>query len=342
MSQLLQPLSIFDFTPPSSPTRLSDTMKWLKRTPTSVPLPPSPTKSREGSDDDSRSTSSTESLTLTESNFAKVIRSLQRKSSTLTLQQKASSLSLSTTPVGTPQREAARWLFGPSPVHAVTSGPPVDELSDHFVRSLPTYQEKQAELCRRQEASRERVKRMRAHLGAQGFRPTPALINEINDPFTAIEGTEPSGKHQRYDSGSHEHSDSGALQKLQKLHTTTTSEPTQEESHKLPLLNEDFLYHAMMRIWSHNMRFFNCVGCNKTHTDPCHQGVAVIWLLHGCRHKVHAACFGTFRDIEAYGFPGDTNSCYNCESLKRTMRSHTQEELDMRHKRLLKATSTDY
>ncbi|KAF3000758.1 hypothetical protein E8E13_004683 [Curvularia kusanoi] len=37
--------SLLDFTPPSSPTRLFESMHWLKRAPTSSPVPPSPTAS---------------------------------------------------------------------------------------------------------------------------------------------------------------------------------------------------------------------------------------------------------------------------------------------------------
>ncbi|KAF1365691.1 hypothetical protein EJ07DRAFT_170394 [Lizonia empirigonia] len=199
-------------------------MNRLKSRPSSVPLPPSPTKPREYSDNDKDSVSSRESLILPESKFTKVLKSLQKKSSTFPLQQKARSPSLPTPPVVTPQREAPKWPFrhsGPSPVLTSASAISVSELGDHFVRIVPNYAELQARLKRRRKATEERVKKMRAYLGVETPKPT---VQEVNHPFVANKRT---GKqtisHQRIDSGSHDHADSDAFHGQQKRDATSTS-----------------------------------------------------------------------------------------------------------------------
>ena len=333
MPQLLLPAAFYSFTPPSSPTKLSETINWLKRTPMSVPLPPSPTKSCDSFDTEPDFNASTESLALTHSKFWKNMNSSPKESRTLPLQGKTSSSSLVPSPVGTSQREASRWLFRPSPVRAASSASPADELGDHFARSLPTSGEKQEGLRRRRKAAQERVDRMRVHLGINAHEARPSIALSKNNLSTAIGGPGSSGKHQRYDSGSHEHGDSdAAFRELQKLHTATTTEVPQEKPIKLPPTHEDFLYHSLFRIQNRNLRQFDCVGCKTTHKQTLHRETSDIWLLQGCRHYVHAACFDKIRDDDT---PSDTGNCFHCSNLKRNARAHSQKGMNMRLNRLL-------
>ncbi|KAF9699049.1 hypothetical protein EKO04_002852 [Ascochyta lentis] len=328
MSQLLSSPLLCSFTPPASPTGFSGTMRWLKRTPSTIPLPLSPTKAHESSDGDPMF--STEPLPLIESNFTKVFKSLQTRSSTLSLQHKSSSMSLSTSSVDGSQREATRWLFRPSPVRAIASTPPPTELGDHFTRSLPSYEEKQAELRRRREASKKRVNTMRAYLGAE---VPKTIIQAVDDPSTAIQGTEI--LHRRIDSGFQEHSDGDVFEELQKPHTPNVSEPLQDESPILPPLAEDFLYYAMTRVRARDMREFDCIACSKTHKNALYQRPGVVWILHGCKHFMHNTCFDRLQESEA---AHESHDCVNCEILKRMVMRHTTVEMVSRHERLLEAT----
>jgi hypothetical protein len=319
MAQLLQPPSVFDFTPPPSPTRFSSPMKWLTRTPTSVPLPPSPAKSQDGSDD-SKSCSSTEYPTITQSNFSKAMRSLQKKSSTFSLQPKLSCSSLAATPPGTPQREIANWFSKPSPVRVVTPAPLAADLGDHFARSLPTYEEKQGELRRRKEAAQRRVKSMRTYLGAKAKEETATV------------------RHQRYDSGSHEHADSFALRELQNC-TTNTPKTSEEEARgedQAPaslLLDLNFLRHALCRLQRPPLQF-HCVGCKETHRSSLPDEGEVVWLLQSCRHYMHSECFGEL-------LIPDTDGCFHCTHFKMMLRKLGKDEVVARHKDVLKQTSRD-
>jgi hypothetical protein len=222
-------------------------------------------------------------------------------------------------------------------VRATASVSPADELGDHFARSLPTYKGKQAELRRRRKAAQERVERMRVHLGVNAHKACPSTALNRENLFTATEGIGSSGKHQRYDSGSYEHGDSdAAFHELQKLHTVTTTEVPQGNPIKLPPIDEDFLYHCLFRIQNRTLRQFDCVGCKTTHKQTLHQETSNIWLLQGCRHYVHAACFDRIRDDDT---PSDPGNCFHCSNLKRNAQAHSQEETGMRLNRLLDRTS---
>lgn len=310
-------------------------MNRLKIRPTSVPLPPLPTIPLEGSYINKDSVSSRESLILPESNFTKVLKSL-KKSSTFPLQQKASSPSPTTSPVVTPQREAPKWPFrhsGPSSVLAAASRISVSELGDHFVRIVPSYAEVQARLKRRRKATEERVKKMRAYLGVE----TPKLtVLEVVNPFVAKERTGKTRSHQRIDSGSHERADSNALHGQQKPDATSTSATSQNKASTLVPLTEDFLSYSLMRKRDRSVLEFDCVACQGTHRTSLQDAGAVVWILHGCRHLLHEACFRKMRDLESL------SCCYNCEVLARKMQRYSRDEMALRHKRLLKETRTDY
>ncbi|KZM23239.1 hypothetical protein ST47_g5614 [Ascochyta rabiei] len=241
-------------------------------------------------------------------------------------------MSLSTSSVDGSQREASRWLFRPSPIRAATFALPATELGDHFARSLPTYKEKQAELRRRREASKQRVNRMRAYLGAE---MPKTMVQGVDDLFTTIQGTETS--HRRIDSGFQEHNDSEVFHEFQKPDTSNISELLEDELPMLPPLGEDFIYYALTRIRARDMREFECVACSKTHSNSSQERRAVAWILHGCKHFVHDACLDKLRENEA---ACRTHGCFNCEALKRMMVRHTTEEMILRHKRLLEVTQS--
>ena len=294
-------------------------MKWFKSTTTTSPLPSSPTRSQHGSDDDHNSTPSTDYPTITQSNFCKAMRSLQKKSSTFPLQSSASSSSLATTRPDTPKREIVDWFARPSPVRAVTSTPPVTELGDHFARSLQTFEEKQDELRRRREAARRRVQSMRTYLGAKSEeKPTAA-------------------RHQRYDSGSFEQMDSSALKDSQDGTTTTlkTTEPEDErEQAPISLLRDlHFIRHALFRLTRPPLQFY-CVGCKETHTTSLIDANSPIWLLQSCRHYVHPDCFGKL-------LVPDTDGCFHCTHFKMRLRNLGKGEAGERHNDLLKQTNGD-
>jgi hypothetical protein len=317
----MQPFSVFDFTPPASPTttKFSNTMKWFKSTPSSVPLPPSPTKSQHGSDEDNNSAPSTDYPTITQSNFCKAMRSLQKKSSAFPLQPKPTSSSLATTPLDTPQREIVDWFARPSPVRAVTSAPPAAQLGDHFARSLPTYEEKQDELRRRREAARRRVQSMRTYLG----------VKAKEEPKT--------GRHQRYDSGSYENMDLSTPKDSQNgtIHTLKTTEPEDEkEQAPISLLHDlHFLRHALFRLSRPPLQF-HCVGCNETHMTSLSEANSSIWLLQSCMHYVHPDCFGKL-------LVPDTDGCFHCTHFKMMLRKLGNDEAGARHQDVLKQTNGD-
>lgn len=315
----MQPFSVFDFTPPASPTKFTNTMKWFKSTPTSSPLPSSPTRSQHGADDDSSHSSSSNYPTITQSNFCKAMRSLQRKSSTFPLQPKPASLSPAAALLDAPQREIVDWFARPSPVRAVTSGPPAVELGDHFARSLPTYEEKQHELRRRREAARRRVQSMRTHLG----------VKAKEEPPTA--------RHQRYDSGSFEQMDSSTLKPAQDDTTSAlkTTEPEDEKEQAPASLLHDlhFLRHALFRLSRPPLQF-HCVGCKDTHTTSLSDSNSPIWLLQSCMHYVHPNCFGKL-------LVPDTDGCFHCTHFKMMLRRLGNDEVDARHEDVMKQTNGD-
>src|SRR5690242_18882538 len=116
MHQLQLPFSTFDFTPPSSPTGLLDTMPWLKRTPqtpTNMSLPPSPTQSLATSEDPILSFPSS---TPREPSSPIVPNPLTTKSITFPLPTKPYSSTL-----GGPSSSTSRWLFRSPPVRAMTA-----------------------------------------------------------------------------------------------------------------------------------------------------------------------------------------------------------------------------
>lgn len=319
MTSLMQPFSVYDFTPPASPTKFSNTMKWFKSTPTTSPLPPSPMRSQHGLDDDNNSTPSTDYPTITQSNFCKAMRSLQKKSSAFQLQASVSSSSLALTRPDTPQREIVDWFARPSPVRAVTSALPAAEIGDHFARSLPTYEEKQDELRRRREAARRRVQSMRTYLGAKSkAEPTAA-------------------RHQRYDSGSFEQMDSSSLKDPQPCATSAlkTTEPEDEKEQAPVSLLRDlhFIRHALFRLSRPPLQF-HCVGCKETHTTSHIDANSPIWLLQSCRHYVHPDCFGKL-------LVPDTDGCFHCTHFKMRLRNLGKGEAGERHNDLLRQTSSD-
>ncbi|KAF3039108.1 hypothetical protein E8E11_004503 [Didymella keratinophila] len=319
MTSLMQPFSVYDFTPPASPTKFSNTMKWFKSTPTTSPLPPSPMRSQHGSDDDSNYTPSIDCPTITQSNFCKAMRSLQKKSNTLPLQPKPSSSSLAATQLESPQREIVDWFARPSPVRAVTSAPPAAELGDNFARDLPTYKEKQDELRRRREAARRRVQSMRTCLG----------VKSKDEPTTA--------GHQRYDSGSFEHIGSSTLKDSQDG-TITTLRTTESEDEKeqapISLLHDlHFIRHALFRLSRPPLQF-HCAGCKETHTTSLSDPNSPIWLLQNCRHYVHPDCFGKL-------LVPDTDGCFHCTHFKMRLRNLGKGEVGEKHNDLLKRTNGD-
>ena len=179
----------------------------------------------------------------------------------------------------------------------------------------------------------ERVGRMRDYLGINARKESPFMVHEVADPFKAAEETACSGKHQRYDSGSHEHSGI-ALQELTKLHAPSISESFATETITLLSLHRDFLSHSLFRIRKRNSCYLLCVCCNTTHKEALHEGTSVVWLLQGCRHYVHAACFDKLHDNSS-----GAGSCYNCDTFKRMVKSCGPKEMGMRHERLLESTS---
>lgn len=145
----------------------------------------------------------------------------------------------------------------------------------------------------------------------------------------------PGMTHQRYDSGSHEQDDSDAFQEeLHELQSTNTSKPLGDKKPTLPPLQEELLWHSLFRLRNRTMRPFDCVGCRKTHTNS----LPLVWLLHGCRHFVHAACLHELRDADCLL---DEDGCYRCAHLKLRLKDYSREELDVRQNRLLEATKSD-
>lgn len=320
MNSLMQPFSVFDFTPPASPTKFSNTIKWFKSTPNSVPLPPSPTRSERSSYEDNNWTASPDYPTITQSNFCKAMRSLQKKSGTFPLQTKLNSSSLAAPPLDTPQREIVDWFARPSPVRAVVSAPPAAELGDHFARSLPSYEEKQEELRRRREAARRRVQSMRTYLGAKAKEETTTT------------------RHQRYDSGSYEHMDAPALKDVQSStsHTLRTIEP-EDEKEQAPvslLHNLTFLRHALFRLSQPPLQF-HCVACKEIHTTSLSEVNSPIWLLQSCMHHVHPDCFGKL-------LVPDIDDCFHCTHFKMMLRKLGEDEAGARHGDVLEQTNGNW
>lgn len=148
----------------------------------------------------------------------------------------------------------------------------------------------------------------------------------------------PARVHQRYDSGSHEHADSDALQILQNLHDTNESETTGDEPFALRPLDQDFIFHSLFRLRSRPPLRFDCVGCKEAHRYSLFAEAAVIWLLQSCGHYVHSGCFGKLRDPEESDY---TDDCFHCAHFKLMLKKLSQDEMDLRHERLLDATSGD-
>lgn len=315
-----------DFAPSSSPTKLFAPMVLLKHTPKSVSLPPSPTRSLDSSDE---SIYSTKSSTPTKPNFTKALKSLPKPSITLPLHQKASQQSLSTTPVGTPTREVRLWPFRPTSTRATTPVPPAEELADHFEKlAVPTNEQLRVKQARRDEAAKERVRNMRAGLVRPEIETPYGVIPEVRESWTVVEDFAP--KHQRFDSASHEHGDD-TMQKLQELHDARTSrQPHNPITYHLPPLEMDFLYWHLFRMRHSNVYGFDCIVCSHTSKTSLDQGP--VWMLIGCQHFLHAACFLKLRDIEAID---EADSCHNCERLKRMIKLCRPEEMRLRHERMI-------
>jgi hypothetical protein len=303
MHQLQLHLPTFEFTPPSSPASLLDTMPWLKRTPqttTNMPLPPSPTESLTTLEETILSFPSPPSST-----------PIPTKSTTFPLNKKASNSSLAST------RDATRWLFRAPPVRAL-SAPVSNELGDHFTRAaLPSYQETQARLRRRREASQKRVEGMRAWLTS---------TSPQKDSRSESKGTQTFGRmHQRYDSGSCEHAygESGVFEEVQDDNASGIL---------LPGLHEDVLWFSLFRLrGKRGLSGGECVGCGEAHADALSDGGAVVWLLHGCGHRVDDRCLDKLRERGATG-------CHVCERLGVQIGRFGEEEWRARRRRLVDVT----
>lgn len=317
MPQALQSLSMFEFTPPASPTRLFGDVPRRGRTPSSVPLPPSPTKSH-GSSNDERSYSL--SAETSESSLTKVLKSLHKRTNTLQLQPKPLFPSLTSSPARSPQREVSRWPFRQSPACATPPTTPAAGLGDHFTRMRPTFEETQADMRRRGDASKIRVQKMREWL-TTATTPTFHAAKAMGRPAKS---------HHRYDSGSHEHSENRSHYELPNPHT-----PEPSDADELEHLPHNTLCHSLFRLRNRTLRRFDCMGCGETHTDSLRDGRPAIWLLYGCRHLVGDTCLDKLRDQSTEDRLGD---CHHCGQLRNQLGKMSDAEVERSHRRLLEVT----
>lgn len=336
---------VVDSSPPSSPTKFSDAMKWLTRTPAGVPLPSSsPTKARKLStaDDDGHDTAflNPASPDLSESNITKAMRSLRSKPSLLSLYSRPSASASSVgSPLASPQKEATRWLFRSPTAQGDVCTPSPSELGDHFARAIVPVESKSAEMRRRREASRMRVAALRDWLGSSTIitTDTPALYSSSPHTSPLLLQAEPpfhaSKAHHRIDSAMHPFP-----------FPFSTSPVSLHLSHATPpedLLLQTTLFRLPCRPSTH----FPCIGCGQTHADsPRDRSGGAVWMLMRCRHLVHGGCLHRLSEGEdAVGertedvqMKGEEKAgCVGCTRLRGLLGGMEREEVEARVRRLV-------
>lgn len=130
--------------------------------------------------------------------------------------------------------------------------------------------------------------------------------------------------HQRYDSGICEHAygEGGSFDEVQDNNTSEIS---------LPDLHQDFLWFSLFRLRGTRGRGGGeCVGCGEAHADALRDGGAVVWLLHGCGHRVDDRCLDKLRER---GAQGKGVGCHVCERLGVQMGRFGEEEWRARRRR---------
>lgn len=290
-------------------------MPLLTRTTSSVPLSSSPAKSHRGLNDTKRHSLSTDPC---DSNLTKVLKSLHKRSNTLHTISKPSFPSFPSLRPSSPQREVSRWPFQHSPVRFTTPTPTAPDLGDHFARMRPVPITTHTDARRRTEAGRKRVQKMREWL----------TVVDIPDVQAVKAVGRPERSHQRYDSGSHEHSEDGTFYELKKLHAP---EPLSTEEITSGSFETDILSFYLFRLRNGTFRKFNCVGCGETHVDSLWEGKRVVWLLHGCRHVVHDRCLKQLRDGKSSERLGD---CDRCRQLEGNLKKLSRAQFESSHRYL--------
>ncbi|KAG9202054.1 hypothetical protein G6514_004722 [Epicoccum nigrum] len=310
-------------------------MPWLKRTPqtpTNMSLPPSPTQSLATSED---LILSFPSPTPREPSSPIVPNPLTTKSITFPLPTKPCSSTLAASRLGGPSSSTSRWLFRSPPVRAMTA-PVKDELGDHFTRTaLPSYQETQGRARRRREASQRRVEGMRGWLASTvGEKEKQKQQQREKEKEKATRGESRGTQtlermHQRYDSGSHEHGAGGFLEHNDAFAATGDANPP------LPSLNEDVLWFSLFRLRRRGGGGGGCMGCGEAHADVLSDRGAVMWVLHGCGHRVDDGCLDKLRER---GVGKNAVGCHGCRHLGVQLGEFGEGEWRVRRRRLVDAT----
>ena len=155
------------------------------------------------------------------------------------------------------------------------------------------------------------------------------------DPRSESKGTQTFERmHQRYDSGSCEHvyGEGGVFEEVQDSDAFGAVGDAESE---LPDLHEDFLWFSLFRLRKRGLSGVECVGCGEAHADALSDGGAVVWLLHGCGHRVDDRCLDKLTER---GAEGGKVGCHGCERLGARLGKLGEEECAVRRRRLVDAT----